>query len=424
MRYYVKKTTTGRYGVYKDGATKPSKSFANQSEADAYCAKANFKEDKQTIATISKHSKNHKFLFFIILIILIAVTIGGIYLFYKNHDQDSSSSSSMSTPTALIDEDLEFHFLQLGNKFSGDSIFIKAGDKDILIDAGSRKGSASTIKTYLDKYVTDGKLEFVIATHAHQDHISGFVGTEKAPGILKSYEVETLIDFGNTVATSAIYSDYVALRDSLIEAGTNYYSQSDCFNHLNGATDTFNLTESISMKVLKNVYGDPDSEYKTKNENNFSVCTLFSQNGNNYLLTGDLEEDGEELLVANNELPRVKLFKAGHHGSYTASSENLLNVIQPEIVTVCCCAGSDEYTSVDANMFPSQAFIDRICKWTDKVYVTSIVSNNADGFEALNGDIVVAYKNQTISVTCSNNDTLLKDTQWFKDHRTCPKEWA
>lgn len=70
------------------------------------------------------------------------------------------------------------------------------------------------------------------------------------------------------------------------------------------------------------------------------------------------------------------MFKGGHHGSYTANTDALLSVIRPEIVCVCCCCGSDEYTENVDNMFPSQAFVDRVSKYTEKIYVTTIVSDN------------------------------------------------
>ena len=47
-------------------------------------------------------------------------------------------------------------------------------------------------KEYVDKYCTDGVLEYVIATHAHQDHIAGFVGNKDGntrTGILYQYKV-------------------------------------------------------------------------------------------------------------------------------------------------------------------------------------------------------------------------------------------
>ncbi|WP_461255763.1 bifunctional metallophosphatase/5'-nucleotidase [Treponema sp. R80B11-R83G3] len=55
--------------------------------------------------------------------------------------------------------ELNIHFLKLGNQYTGDSIYIKYGDVEILVDAGSRKSSAPTIRNYIDQYNTDGKLE-------------------------------------------------------------------------------------------------------------------------------------------------------------------------------------------------------------------------------------------------------------------------
>ena len=164
-------------------------------------------------------------------------------------------------------------------------------------------------------------------------------------------------------------------------------------------------------------------EEDTSDENDYSVCTLFTQGNNNYLFTGDLEKDGEASLVASNNLPKCKLFKAGHHGSKTSCTTELLAVIQPEIVCVCCCCGSDEYTKENANQFPTQAFVDRIAQYTSKVYVTTIVAENTDGFAPMNGNIVVKSKGGDVTVECTNNTTVLKDTDWFKANRTTPSAW-
>ena len=141
--------------------------------------------------------------------------------------------------------------------------------------------------------------------------------------------------------------------------------------------------------------------------------------------------------MQNNTLGKVKLFKAGHHGSPTSSNDCLLEVIQPEICVVCCCAGSAEYTDNIENMFPSQDFIDRIAVYTDRVYAPTVATIYQDGtlengnpnykdasFESLNGNIVVSVQGGKIEVNCSNNNKLLKDTDWFKQYRNMPAKWA
>ncbi len=74
------------------------------------------------------------------------------------------------------------------------------------------------------------------------------------------------------------------------------------------------------------------------------------------------------------------------------------------------------------NVFPSQAFVDRVAPYTDKIYVPTVYSETAEGgFEAMNGNIVVSSDGGEVTVSCSNNDILFKDTEWFKKYRTWPE---
>ena len=333
-----------------------------------------------------------------------------------NTSQQRTSRSHYEGDSGAID----INFLELGNKYTGDCTFIKAGDNDILIDAGSRQNSANTIAEFIDGYCSDGILEYVIATHAHQDHIAGFVGSKDAQGIFKRYKINTLIDFSQTTATSAIYNNYVSLRDEKIASGdiVNHYTALDCVEGTNGGKKVFELGEGLSMEILDQKYYH---EVDKNDENNHSVCALFTQGNNNYLFTGDLEKEGEKSLVELNDLPEVELFKGGHHGSYTANTDNLLSVIKPKTVCICCCAGSDEYTKTPENMFPAQDAINRIAKYTDKVYVTTVVSDDDKGYKSMNGNINFhCDKGNEYLVTGSNNSTILKDTDWFKNNRTWP----
>lgn len=363
-----------------------------------------------------KKTRGGRGLTLFVVLLLVVVLAGGYVLWDKGYLDEylNFGNSESSSGGDIVTDELSIHFLELGNKYTGDCTLIKAGNTEILIDAGSRQNSAAAIVPYIQQYCTDGVLEYVIATHAHQDHIAGFVGTKAAPGIFDSFECGTIIDFALTNATSSIYKSYVEKRDAEVAAGAVHYTALECWNNENGAQRTYEIAEGITMNILYNIF----YEQKTSDENDYSVCMLLSQGNNHYLFTGDLEKDGEAALVKNNELPKCKLFKGGHHGSYTANTEALLSVIRPEIVCVCCCCGSDEYTSNVENMFPSQAFVDRVAPYTDKIYVTTIVSDNDKGYESMNGNIVVSSDGGEVRVTCSNNDIIFKDTEWFKKNRT------
>lgn len=396
-------------------------------------------------ATSAQRSSNkkQKTIFTVLLIILIvAIIVAIVYGYYHgwfdalldNNSRDYNSATY--SVSAIQNEQLSIHFMQLGNGYNGDSIYIKAGDTDILIDAGSKESSAKSISSYVDQYCTDGKLEYVIVTHGDSDHIAGFVGTSSVKGIFDRYECETIIQFARTNKTTKIYEKYCAKRDAEKANGANVFTALDCTENRNGAKSEYELADGIKLKILYQDYYVNSSS----NENDYSVCLLLTQEyqkdgvteTNNYLLLGDLEEAGEKSLVQNNpDLPEVVLYKGGHHGSKTSANDVLLSKIKPQIVCICCVAGSVEYTQNLPNTFPTQDFINRIAPYTDAVYATDMATvkltsgkyKNTD-YGTLNGDIVFACSNGNITMYFSNNDTKLKDTEWFKDNRDCPQAWA
>ena len=391
---------------------------------------------KQIVKGAKKMAKNNPKGFAIVLIVvilLVGLGIGG-YFGYKYvieprlSGRESQTHSSSREPYVGNAGAIDINFLELGNQYTGDCTFIKAGDKDILIDAGSRQSSADTIANFIDNYCSDGKLEYVIATHAHQDHIAGFVGTNSAPGIFKRYTIDTLIDFSRTDATSQIYNNYVSLRDEKIGTGdiAHHYTANDCIQGTNGGQKVFQLGEGMTMEILDQKF----YREKSSDENNYSVCALFTQGNNNYLFTGDLEAKGEESLTELNNLPEVELYKGGHHGSYTANTDKLLSVIKPKNVCICCCAGHDEYVKASGGLpnsehtFPAQETVDRIAKYTTQVYVTTVYSDDSSHYKSMNGNINFHCEDgHQYTIIGSNNSVILKDTDWFKTNRVIPNEW-
>ena len=215
---------------------------------------------------------------------------------------------------------------------------------------------------------------------------------------------------------------YYYIEISRFRRAAKRYSASDCIKGENGGQRVFQLTESISLEVL-------DQKYyyeKASTENDYSVCTMIHHGNEHFLFTGDLELEGEESLVELNDLPEVKVFKGGHHGSKTSSNDCLLDVIKPEIICICTCCGSDEYTRVTDNMFVTQDAINRMAKHTDKIYVTSLATFeikvatsdskgvkkgeeylSTTGYKSMNGNIVVTSNSTGVSVNCSNMEITL-----------------
>lgn len=364
---------------------------------------------------------------------------GRIYLFSNGYVIPDAIHQSATIAEGNLDVDviktqeLSIHFLELGNKYTGDCVLIKVGDVEVLVDAGSRASSVDTIYNYISQYV-EGALDFVIVTHAHQDHYAGFATGENVPSLLDRFNTKTIITFAQTnqKSTSKLYSNFTReLSETKADPDkqTKVYNALECYNQsVEGALRVYDLGNNISLQILYQKY----YEQKASSENDYSVCFMLNNNDEKYyLFTGDLETDGEESLVDEykaeygTDLPKMEVYKAGHHGSKTSSSLKLLSVIEPKIVCICCCAGSSEYTANVDNQFPTQDFINRIAKFTSKIYVTTLCVDYTKGeFESFNGNIII-YSNQSRQtfVACANNNTVLKDTNWFKQNRVCPPEW-
>lgn len=411
------------------------------------------------------------------------VTIEYIWTYSETKNNKATFKKFSATSEGIIYDDFQIHFMMLGNDKAGDCAYIKAGNTDILIDAGSTSGSYATTSAYINQYCKDNSFEYVIATHGDQDHIAAF------PSFFKNYKVDTVIDFscetyteyqafkeskkstrdyfsGTTKATQT-YGAYLEARDAYAK---HHYTAGDCYKNLNGAKRSYKLSDNVTMDILYNYYyydNNNDGKVDSTDENNFSVLTLFTYNQNGtyhrFFLGGDLEKEGEEKFAEyydgtteEKTMPTVDLYKAGHHGSKTSSNDCLLNILQPEICVCCCCCGTDEYTPITDNQFPTQDFINRIAKWTDKVYAPSVFDSyevvtaaqakddkgnlkydkngnpvsertgvaigeqyiHTTGFKELNGNIIVSCNGSAIGLWASNNLTKLKDTEWFNSKVT------
>ena len=252
---------------------------------------------------------------------------------------DSSSSSSVVGSDDFIypyiEEELTIHYLDLN--VSGDCILIDYGNYEILIDAGGNKSAGTNIIVpYLKQYVEDNCIELMIATHGHEDHIAGFVGLSNQASVLKDFNFGTIVDLGtgyenlnSSNELTALQKQYNELRDEKIAKGTTYYTIRDLFNE---NKTVWSIAPSFTFTFLETAfYTIPFTKY-TQNLNNYSIATLLTYQETSFLFTGDLEKEGEESLLSYNDLPKINVFKAGHHGSNTASQSQLLEVIDPDIV--------------------------------------------------------------------------------------------
>ena len=179
----------------------------------------------------------------------------------------------------------------------------------MLIDAGDNdKGTA--VQSYLESQgVTE--LDYVIGTHPDADHIGGL------DVILYKFDCQTVLmpDFEKDTRT---YDDVIQTM-----------KQKRYENTSPRTGETFELGSAVFTIVAPNgEYGD--------NANDYSIGILLQHGGNRFLFTGDAEEASEADMLENGMDLKADVFKAAHHGSRTANTEEFLNAVDPDYMVISC----------------------------------------------------------------------------------------
>ena len=91
--------------------------------------------------------------------------------------------SKITSNTMEVKDDLEIHFIDVGQ---GDSTLLISKGETVLIDGGERHASSKVV-SYLEKMNIE-KIDYIVATHPHSDHISGLIG------VMNKFEVKNVID--------------------------------------------------------------------------------------------------------------------------------------------------------------------------------------------------------------------------------------
>ncbi|MHC1723967.1 MAG: stalk domain-containing protein [Aminipila sp.] len=273
-----------------------------------------------------------------------------------------NASGQVKTEIATLPE-VKVHFIDVGQ---GDSIFIDAGEFEILIDAGP-KSAGQKVANYIKPYV-DGELDLVVATHEHEDHIGGL------PAVLAAYTVGTIEDNGRTADTS-IYKEYINAVNNQIKNNHTFHFT---LKELNNMGTQINAENTLNYKVLQmqGQYSDP---------NNNSLVSMLTYKDVNILFMGDAEQEVEKSNLST--FKDVDVLKAGHHGSDTASSTEFLKVTKPETVIVSCATGN-------TYKHPHLAALQRFSGLNAKVYGTE-----------KSGNIVLTTNGSTYSLNTSTQLT-------------------
>lgn len=307
---------------------------------------------------------------------------------------------------------VEIYFIEMHKQY-GDSIYIKAGDFDMLIDAGS-SSDGYYVSKMLQENMVDSSLDMVIATHAHSDHIGGMKSA-----LDSCTSIGYALDYGYTRSSYSVSNEVRTLMKSKC---SKYNAVSDALNENNGI---IYISDDFYITILDtNQYLSQGEEIGDGDDNDASVTILLTYKNHSYYFSGDLNSAGESYIVSTSQVGKVNLMKASHHGSVTGNSTKLLSTIKPDVVAISTALVDRGSTSSDAQgqVHPSKQALnnyssvnaDVYCNFTmGTIHVTSLGSGNltVEGLGLtspyyMNGKAVIGEENK-----------LFNQTQWYKCFR-------
>ena len=203
---------------------------------------------------------------------------------------------------------LTVHFIDVGQ---GDSILIQTSQgQNMLIDAGSNS-KGEVVKEYLQKHGVS-KVDILIGTHPHEDHIGGL------DVVINNFDIG-LIYMPKVAHTTKTYEDLLlavqrkGLKIKSTAAGMDI------------------PLEGVDAQILA-----PEPNLKSDNLNDYSIVIRLTHGNISFLFQGDAEKRSEKHILDKEIDIEADLIKLGHHGSSTSSSPEYIKAVKPSyaIITV------------------------------------------------------------------------------------------
>src|SRR5574344_2100303 len=194
------------------------------------------------------------------------------------------------------DQNLRTYFFDVGQ---ADSILIVDNGKTILIDAGNNDDGDLVVNNLKKLGIT--RLDYVIGTHPHEDHIGGL------DIVINNFDIGT------------IYMPQVQANTKTFEDVLDSVTRKNLSITTPKVGDTFQVGKA-NCEVMS--IGD-----KSDNLNTCSIVIRMEKDNVSYLFMGDAETENED---ARN-WPQTSILKVGHHGSTSSSSQEFLDQVKPTL---------------------------------------------------------------------------------------------
>lgn len=271
-----------------------------------------------------------------------------------------SSSEDITETTALVpmelpdDSTFSIHFIDVGQ---ADAALVECDNHYMLIDGGN-KADSSLIYSVLKKADVT-KLDIVVGTHAHEDHIGGLPGA---------------FNYCNADLTLCPVTNYDSVA---FEDFAKYAEQNGGGITIPNEGDTYALGRA-TVKILS-LNGGSDT-------NDTSIILRIEYGQTSFLFTGDAEREAEQASLNAGADLSATVLKVGHHGSDTSTTYPFLREIMPQYAVISVGEGNNYG-------HPTEDTLSRLRDADVKVFRTD-----------MQGDIFCESDGETVIMTASRNE--------------------
>jgi len=250
-------------------------------------------------------------------------------------------------------EHLAVHIIDVGN---ADSVLVTNEGQNMLIDAGENKNAGKIIE-YLKEQGVE-KIDIVIATHPHADHIGGM------KKVIEAFDVGIILMAPMPEGSEPTSATYKNLLEAIKNKGLKITKATVGGKYMLG---------NAEIELI-----GPQGDYK--DPNNQSIVMKLTYGETKFLFMGDAEAKAESAILAANTNISANFIKIGHHGSKSSSQEKFIEKVKPDIAVMTCGEGN-------SYGHPSKETVDLLEKMNIKYYRSD-----------LNGNIVVLSDGRSLEV--------------------------